>query len=166
MGKWPFCKKNHRLIPWKKPQFFHFLNFFYLQLRKALYCYRILKKKPFPRLYQFKKKKKRLEKKKFFNKNHQLTPLQKSQFFDFFTFWFLQPTKAFFRSRVSPNTFSWPIILKKEVDKMAIFGPKPWVNPFGKISNFGLFELFLFIAQNGVFSIQNIIKHIFLAYID
>ena len=45
---------------------------------------------------------------------------------------------------------------------MAIFGPKPWVNPCGKIS---IFRLFVFIAQKGVFSFQNIVKHIFLAYI-
>ena len=49
--------------------------------------------------------------------------------------------------------------------KMAIFGPKPWVNPFGKISIFRLFELLVFIAQKGVFSFQNIIKYIFRAYI-
>ena len=36
--------------------------------------------------------------------------------------------------------------LKKEVGKMAIFGLKPLVNPFGKISIFRLFELFVFIA--------------------
>ena len=35
--------------------------------------------------------------------------------------------------------------LKKKVKKMAIFGPKPWVNPFGKMSSFGLFELLVFI---------------------
>ena len=35
---------------------------------------------------------------------------------------------------------------KKKVGKMAIFGPKPWVNPFGKMSIFRLFELLLFIA--------------------
>ena len=33
---------------------------------------------------------------------------------------------------------------------MAIFGPKPWVNPFGKMSIFRLFELLVFIAQKGV----------------
>ena len=55
--------------------------------------------------------------------------------------------------------------LKKKVEKMAIFGRKPWVNPFGKISIFRLFELLLFIAQKGVFLFQNIIKHIFQAYI-
>ena len=47
---------------------------------------------------------------------------------------------------------------------MAIFGPKPWVNPFGKMSIFRLFELLLFIAQKGVFSFQKIIKDVFLAY--
>ena len=48
---------------------------------------------------------------------------------------------------------------------MAIFGPKPWVNPFGKMSIFGLFEILVFIAQKGVFSFQNIVKVIFLVYI-
>ena len=36
--------------------------------------------------------------------------------------------------------------LTKKVGKMAIFGPKPWVNPFEKMSIFGLFELLVFIA--------------------
>ena len=36
--------------------------------------------------------------------------------------------------------------LKKKVGNMAIFGQKPWVNPFGKISIFRLFELVGFIA--------------------
>ena len=42
--------------------------------------------------------------------------------------------------------------LKKKVGEMAIFGGKPWVNPFGKMSIFGLFKLLVFIAQKGVFS--------------
>ena len=48
---------------------------------------------------------------------------------------------------------------------MALFLPKPWVNPFGKMSIFRLFELFVFIVRKGFFSIKNIVKHIFLAYI-
>ena len=48
---------------------------------------------------------------------------------------------------------------------MAIFGPKPWVNPFGKMSIFRLFGLLVFIVQKDVFSFQSIIKDIFLAYI-
>ena len=34
---------------------------------------------------------------------------------------------------------------------MAIFGLKPWVNSFGKMSIFRLFELLVFIAQKGFF---------------
>ena len=37
--------------------------------------------------------------------------------------------------------------------KMAIFGPNPWVNPFGNMSIFGLLESLVFIAQKGVFSV-------------
>ena len=48
---------------------------------------------------------------------------------------------------------------------MANFGPKPLPNPLEKISIFRLFKLLVFIAQKGVFSFQNIVKYIFLAYI-
>ena len=34
---------------------------------------------------------------------------------------------------------------------MAIFEPKQWVNPFGKMSIFQFFELLFFIAYTGVF---------------
>ena len=36
--------------------------------------------------------------------------------------------------------------LKRKVGKMAIFGPIPWINPFGKRSIFRLYELVVFIA--------------------
>ena len=56
--------------------------------------------------------------------------------------------------------------LKKKVAKVEIFGLKPWVNPFEKISIFRLFKLFVFMAQKGcLFSFQNIIEYIFLVYI-
>ena len=48
---------------------------------------------------------------------------------------------------------------------MALFGPKPWANRFGKMSIFQLFELLVFIAQKSVFSLQNIVKDIFFPYI-
>ena len=48
---------------------------------------------------------------------------------------------------------------------MAIFGPKPWVNPFGKMSIFRLFELHVFMAYKRVFLFCSIVKDIFLAYI-
>ena len=60
------------------------------------------------------------------DQNHGLTPLEKCQFFNFWNFLFLQPRKAIFCSRISSNTFSWPILAEKKVGKKAIFGPKPW----------------------------------------
>ena len=63
------------------------------------------------------------------------------------------------------DTFLAFIAQKKKVGKMAIFAPKQWVNPFGKLSIFQLFQLRVFIAQKAVFSFQNMVKDIFLAYI-
>ena len=42
--------------------------------------------------------------------------------------------------------FPWLNCLKEKIGKTAIFGPRPWVNPFGKLSIFPLFELLVFIA--------------------
>ena len=41
---------------------------------------------------------------------------------------------------------------------MAIFGPKPWVNPFGKMSIFGLFQLLVFIAPKRSFFVLEYLK--------
>ena len=55
-----------------------------------------------------------MEKLPFFHRNHGLTPLEKCQFFEFLDFFFLLPRKAFFRSRISQKTFSWPLLPKKK----------------------------------------------------
>ena len=59
---------------------------------------------------------------------------------------------AYFRSRISSKTFSWPTLPKKKGGKMTIFEPKPWANSFGKMSIFRLVERLVFIAEKGVFS--------------
>ena len=43
------------------------------------------------------------------------------------------------------------ITKKKEVGIMAIFGPTPWVNPFGKMSIFRLYELLVFYLRKAFF---------------
>ena len=48
--------------------------------------------------------------------------------------------------------FSGLFCLKKKVRKMAILIPKPWVNPFGKMLNFRLFQLLVFISSKGFYS--------------
>ena len=59
-------------------------------------------------------KEENLEKWPFLDHNHWLTPLEKYQFFDFSNFLSLKTRKAFFRSRISSKTFSWPLLPKKK----------------------------------------------------
>ena len=127
--------------PWVNPlekcQFFDFLDCCFYSLERRFFVLEY-QKRHFPGLYWLKKKK--LGNWPFLDQNHGLTPLEKFQFFDFLNLLFLQSKKAIFRQ-------------------------KPWVNPFGKMSIFRLFELFVFTGYKGVFSMQNIVKDIFLAYI-
>ena len=78
---------------------------------------------------------------------------------------FIAQKRVFLFQNIIKHIFQAYIALKKKLGKMAIFGPKPQVDPFGKVSIIRLFELLVFIAQESVFSFQNIIKDIFLAYI-
>ena len=78
---------------------------------------------------------------------------------------FIAQKSVFFVLEYHKRHFPGPYCLKKKVGKMAIYGPKRQVNPFGKMPIFRLFELLGFIAQKRVFSFQNIIKDNFLAYI-
>ena len=93
-------------------------RFFALQYRKRY----------FPGLHCLKKK---LEKWPFFDQNRGLTPLEKFQLFDFWTSGFYRLGKRFFvleyHKRYFPGLYC---LKKKKVAKMAIFGPKRWVNPF------------------------------------
>ena len=78
---------------------------------------------------------------------------------------FIGQKGVFLFQNIIKHIFLTYIAKKKRHGKMAIFLPKPWVNPFGKISIFRLFERVVFIGQKGVFLFQNNVKHIFLAYI-
>ena len=88
-------------------------------------------------------KKKKFAKSPFLDTNHGLTPLENWPFFDFLNFLFLQPREAMLRSRISEKTFSWPILRKKKVGKIAIFGHRPRVNPLEKMAIFDFLN-FLF----------------------
>ena len=59
------------------------------------------------------------------------------RFFEFLVFYSLE--RRFFvleyRKRHFPNVYC----VKKKIGKMAIFGPKPWVNPFWKNVTFSTF---------------------------
>ena len=84
---------------------------------------------------------KEMEKWEKFDKNH-----EKPQFFDFFFFFSYSLQSRFFVLEYRKTHIPGLYCLKKKDGKMAIFGPKQWVNPFEKISIFRLFQLAVFIA--------------------
>ena len=93
-------------------------------------------------------------------------PLGKMSIFGLFELLALIAQKSVFLFyNIVKDIFLASIIKKKKVRKMAIFGPKPGVNAFGKMSIFRLFDLLVFIAQKAVFFFYNIVKDIFLASI-
>ena len=95
-----------------------------------------------------------------------VNPFEKMSIFRLFELLvFIAQKGVFSFQNIVKDIFLAYLALKKQVGKMAIFGPKPWVNPFGKMSVFRLLELLIFIAYIGVFLFQNIVKDIFLAYI-
>ena len=59
-----------------------------------------------------------------------------SLFFTFQTFCFYTLDRRVFVLKRRKTYFRGLHCVRKKVGKMAIFGPKAWVNPFGKISLF------------------------------
>ena len=147
MEKWSFLDQNHWLTNFKIISVFRLVEVFIFIGQKVVFSFQNIVKHIF--LAHIAKKKK----------------LEKCQFFASQNFLFLQPRKGFFVLKYHKRHFPDLYCLAKKVGKMAIFGAKPWVNHFGKMSIFRLFELLVFIAQKGVFSFQNIAKHIFVAHI-
>ena len=76
-----------------------------------------------------------------------VNPFVKVSIFELFeVLVFISYRGGFFVLEYRKRHFRGLYCLKRKVGKMAIFGPKPWVNPLGKMSIFRLFELFVFIA--------------------
>ena len=180
------------LKPWVKPfgkmSIFRLFKLLVFMAQKGVFFFVLeYHRIHFPGLYCLKKK---LEKWPFLDQNKGLTPLEKCYFFDFLNFLFNVEYRIQNIEHSSQNTFPQSILRKKKkVGKMAICGPKPWVNPlwknvnfwtlstscffslerrvnpFGKMSIFRLFVLVVFIAQKGVLTFQNIIKDIFFVYV-
>ena len=73
-------------------------------------------------------------------------PWKNVNFSTFLTSCFYSLERRFSTLEYRKRHFSGLYCLKKKVEKMAILGPKPWVNPFEKMSIFRLFELLVFIA--------------------
>ena len=100
-------------------------------------------KRHFPGLYFVKTK---FEKWPFLDQNHRLTCLEKYPYFlTFRTSSFYTLERRFivleYHKRYCPGLYC-----PKKIGKMASFGPKPGVNPFGKMSNFDFLD-FLFLTK-------------------
>ena len=87
-----------------------------------------------------------MEKWPFLKQNHGLIPLEKFEFFDFLNFCFYRLARRYFVIEYRETYFPGLFCLQKKVGKIAIFEPKPWVNPFEKIGILGLFEGLFYIA--------------------
>ena len=136
--------------PFGKMSIFRLLELLVFIAQKGVFSIQNLEKSYLPNLQCLKKK--MSQKWPYLDQNHGLTLCKKVNFTTFGTFCLYCLERRFFvldhRKSYFPNQYC----LTKKVGKMAIFGSKPWVNPFGKSSIFRQFELLLFIAQKGVFS--------------
>ena len=65
---------------------------------------------------------------------------------------FIAQKGVFFVLEYRKRHFPGLYCLTRKVGKMAICGPKPWVNPLGRMSMFRLVELLVFLTWKGVFS--------------
>ena len=86
------------------------------------------------------------------NGHFQTKPSGKKAIFRLFELLVFVPQKCVFLfQNLVKDIFLAYIEQKKKVGKTAIFRPKPWANPFGKMSIFRLFDLLVFIPYKGVF---------------
>ena len=110
------------------------MRFFVLEYRKT----------HFPGRYCLKEK---VGKMAIFASKPWVNPFGKMSIFRLFeTSCFYSLERRFFVLEYRKRHFPGLFCLKKKVGKIAVFGPKQWVNPFGKMSIFRLFELLVFIA--------------------
>ena len=152
-----------RVNPFGKMKIFRVFELHVFKAQNRLFFVLEYRKRHFPGVYSLKKK---VGKMGIFTPKPRVNPFGKMKIFRVFELHvFKAQNRLFFVLEYRKRHFPGVYCLKKKVGKMAIFGPKPWVNPFGKMSIFRLFELLVFIAQKGVFSLQNIVKDILMAYI-
>ena len=85
-----------------------------------------------------------LKKIPFFDHNHGLTPLENIQKWDYLKCKFLKAINDFFYSKDPQTLFQDDFCPKTENLKNGIFGPKSWVNAFGKYPKMRLSKVQIF----------------------
>ena len=142
LEKLPFLDENHGLTLWKNVTFLTFWTFRFYSPERSLLLLEY-RKTHFLGLQCLKK---HVGKMAIFGPKPWVNPLEKCQFFDFLNLFFYSIERCFLVLEYRKRHFFGLYFLTKNVEKMAIFGPKAWANPFGKMSIFWLFELFVLIA--------------------
>ena len=136
--------------PFGKMSVFRLFELFVFIGYKGFFFVLEYRKRHFPAPYY---KKKKVEKRAIFRPKPWVNPSGKNVSFSTFrTSFYYCLEKPFFVLEYRKRHFPGLYCLKKKLGKIANFGPKLWVNPFGKMSVFRLFELFVFIGYKGVFS--------------
>ena len=130
---YPLGKNVNLLTFWTSPLF---------SLRRRFFVLEYLKRH-FPGRYCLKKK---LAKWPLLDQHHGFSPWEKCQLSTFSTSHFYSLERHFFVLEYRKIHFPGLYYLKKKVGKMAVFGPEPGANPFGKMWIFLLFELLVFKA--------------------
>ena len=86
--------------------------------------------------------------------------MKKCQFFRLFcSSFFYSLERRFFVVEYRKGHFPMLYCRKKKDGKMAIFGPKPWVNPFAKMSIFRLFERLFYSLERCFFVVEYRKRH-------
>ena len=102
-----------------------------------------------------------MEKFQIFYQNYGLSPLEKSQFFDFFYLLIFQSKNAFFLSRILSNVFCWLILpIIKKMENFQIFDPNHGVTPLKKCQ-FLDFLTFCFYSIKKLFFLSRILSNTF-----
>ena len=140
MKTWLFFDRNHGLTLWKNLNVLNFWTFCFYSFGSR--C-RISYNKSSWLIFS---KKKKVEKWPFLDQNHGLTLWKNVNVLTVWTSFFYILELRFLVLEYHERHFPGLYCLKKKSWKMAIFGPKPSVNPFGKMSIFRLFKLLVFIA--------------------
>ena len=138
LEKWPFLDQNL----WKNVKFLTFWtsSFYSLQTPfSALEC----RQRYFPGLYCLKTK---VAKMAISGPKPWVNLGKNVNFSPFWTSCFYTLESRFIALECRKRFFTGLYCLKTKVGKKAIFGPKPSINPFRKMSSFRLFQGFVFIA--------------------
>ena len=145
LEKWPFLDLNLALtLLGKKGNFSTFWTSCFYRLERTFFFLEY-PKRHIADLYCLKKRS--WKNGNFWTKTFGWPFWKKRQFFDFLKFFFFIAEKGVFSFQNIVKDIFLPYFAdKKEVGKMTIFRRKPWVNPFGKMAIFRLFELLVFIA--------------------